>query len=113
MAISYNWTCTACSATNAAGTDHCGKCGADAVISASEIEARANGHLGATVVSSTSPPLGKAKRFILYCCIVAMVVGVLLERVSIPPMFIWYLGWGLMAVGGLPLCVMVAVQKRQ
>ena len=30
-------------------------------------------------------------------------IGVLLERPTVPPMLAWYIGVGLMAVGGLPL----------
>ena len=38
MAIAYNWTCSACGVTNAAGTDQCHACGHSAVTSAAEIE---------------------------------------------------------------------------
>jgi hypothetical protein len=42
MAISYNWTCTACGAANAAGSDICCECGSNAVTSAFEINKAAN-----------------------------------------------------------------------
>lgn len=36
--IRYNWVCTACGATNPAGTDTCVACRSDAVVSASAIQ---------------------------------------------------------------------------
>jgi len=41
MTISYNWTCTACGAPNAAGSDICCQCRSNAVTSAFEIHERA------------------------------------------------------------------------
>jgi hypothetical protein len=42
MTIGYNWTCTACGAPNAAGTDICCQCRSNAVTSAFEIQKGAN-----------------------------------------------------------------------
>jgi hypothetical protein len=98
MAISYNWTCTACGATNPAGTTSCGTCGANAIIAAVEIGVR---------------PLGRAKRLALGCCLAAIVVGIVLERGTVPPDVIWYMGVGLAAFGGISLGVMAALQRRK
>jgi hypothetical protein len=90
MAISYNWTCTACGATNAAGTDICRQCGSKAITSAFEIEAGVN--------SKRRPPLSTAKKIILVCSVTAMFVGVFLVRVfSNATLFL--AGLSLIAVG--------------
>ena len=40
MAIKYNWVCTACGATNAAGTDICASCNSPAVVAAADVASR-------------------------------------------------------------------------
>jgi uncharacterized membrane protein YvbJ len=90
MANSYNWTCTACGAANAAGTDICRQCGSNAVTSASAIESGANKY--------RAPPLSPAKKVLLFCCITAVIAGVMLFRITSNTK-LFLLGLGLIAVG--------------
>ena len=102
MAINYTWTCTACGAANSAGTDSCEKCHSNAITSGIELG-----------MQSTSLPLSNAKRFLIGFSLSAILVGILLERVSVPPMFIWYLGIGLAVLGFGSLLVASAYQRRK
>src|ERR1700733_12683914 len=108
MAIGYNWVCTACGATNAEGTSKCATCGSNAITSAFEIEQRASLKPVSELPSVNAPPLNKFRRFILGTCIVMVLIGVFLERPTVPPMLAWYIGVGLMALGGLPLLLFAA-----
>lgn len=107
MAISYDWTCTACCGPNAAGTSVCRTCGANAIISASEIESRAGSGPSVEV-----PPVSGARKVAVITALVAIVAGAVLERPSVPPMIIWYVGIGLMAAGGVVLGLMIALGRR-
>jgi hypothetical protein len=107
MAIGYNWTCTACGATNAAGTNRCGTCGGGAVISAAQIQTQAAGP------SSVLARANGAKKFLIVSSLIAFIAGLAMERASIPPMTIWYVGVGLMVVSGILLALMAAQQSRK
>jgi hypothetical protein len=94
MAIGYDWTCTACGAPNAAGTASCRTCGCPAMTSGFESDAWRKG--------DRSPPLSTPKRVLLLCWCIALVTGVSLERATVPPDTVWYLGISLTA-----LCLIV------
>ena len=90
MAIDYNWTCTACGAMNAAGTNICGQCASNAVTSSLEIDTGAN--------TTRRPPLSTAQRTILVCSGTALFVGIFVVRVfSSPALFA--AGLGLIVLG--------------
>ena len=108
MAIDYNWVCTACGATNEAGTSNCPKCRSNAITSAFEIEQRSSLKPASELPIVNSPPLGRFRRLFLVTCLVMVIIGVLLERPTVPPMLAWYIGVGLMVVGGLPLLLFAA-----
>jgi hypothetical protein len=108
MAIDYNWVCTACGATNAAGTSNCAKCRSNAITSGFEIEQRSSPKPASELPIGNSPPLSRFRKLFLGTCLVMVTSGVLLERPTVPPMLAWYIGVGLMAVGGLPLLLFAA-----
>jgi len=89
MAIDYNWTCTACGAANASGTDSCRQCGSNAVTSALEIETGTN--------TRRHPQLSTAERALALLGAISATVGVALLRVFNPPEVIWWVGAGLLA----------------
>lgn len=109
MAITYDWTCTACGAANAAGVDVCTKCGSNAITSAEEIEQRAK---GPPAESPKYPPLPQTQKFLAACCLFAVLAGAILERFTFPPMTVWYISIALMVAGGLPLWVILARNRR-
>jgi hypothetical protein len=113
MAIDYNWVCTNCGATNAAGTSDCVKCGSGAIISGFEIEARASGDLPKGVGTLNSPPISKFRKLLIVSCTVMFIVGVLLERPTVPPMLLWYIGIGLMTLGVVPLTLVALLRPRK
>jgi hypothetical protein len=88
MAIGSNWTCTACGATNAAGTDTCRQCGSNAVTSAFEIETGQN---------TRRPTLSSAERVLALLVTVVAASGVGLLWVFNPPDTAWWVGAGMVA----------------
>ena len=99
MASSYNWTCTACGATNAGGTDICRQCGSSAITSAVEIETGTNTHRG--------PPLGAAERALKLLVVISAVTGAALFWVFNPLEVIWWVGIGLLAAS----CILLGGMK--
>jgi hypothetical protein len=89
MAIGYNWTCTACGAANAAGTDTCRQCGSNAITSVFEIETGANARRG--------PPLSAAERFLATLLGTAAFSGAALLWIFNPPDTAWWVGVALFA----------------
>ena len=88
MAIGYNWTCTACGAANAAGTNICRQCGSNAVTSAFEIETGEN---------ARRPPLSTAERLLVLLFSAVVILGAALLWVFNPPDTAWWVGVGLVA----------------
>jgi hypothetical protein len=68
MAIKYNWTCTACGTTNAAGTDFCVSCKLPAVVSAADLASRT------IQVSKTTTPVSMPLRIAAH--VVPIVAGI-------------------------------------
>jgi hypothetical protein len=87
MAIGYNWTCTACGAANATGTDTCRQCGSNAITSASEIETGTN--------ARREPSLSVAERFLVGLLGVVAVAGAALFWIFNPLEVAWWVGIGL------------------
>jgi hypothetical protein len=103
MAIAYKWTCSACGASNAAGTDKCARCGINAITSTAEIERQRQGK----PELPKAPPLPQPKRFVAGLAGVATLAGVAMERFTAPPMLYWYIGMGLAVGGGLTVFAML------
>ena len=93
MAIPYNWTCTACGATNAAGIDVCSHCGSNAVTSAFDIETGAN--------KRRTPPFSLGERLVS----AALLLGYALFLIFNPPQTAWWVGIGLFAAAFALMCV--------
>ena len=89
MAVGYNWTCTACGAANAAGTDICRQCGSNAVTSALEIETGAN--------TRRRQQLSAAQKALAALVMIPGIAGVALLWVFNPPDVAWWVGAGLLA----------------
>jgi hypothetical protein len=88
MAIGYNWTCTACGATNGAGTNICRLCASNAVTSAFEIQTGAN---------TRRPPLSTSERLLVLLCSMVAFSGAALLWVFNPPDTAWWMGVGILA----------------
>ena len=113
MPIPYNWTCSSCKAPNVAGTDLCGVCGGNAIVSANEI----NGH---SEIPSTeggleqrSTPLPPPQRFIVNSSALFVIAGVVLERLTFPPMTAWYIAIAMLVAGGLSMYLMLVLNKKR
>ena len=120
MAIPYIWRCSACDASNPAGSDKCAACGINAITTGREIRLRAKVPQGPTVVSEepaeieTSPPsapLPEPKKTIAMVCGGIALAGLILERFTFPTMAAWYIAIGMIAVGGISVWVIVAAHK--
>jgi hypothetical protein len=88
MAISYNWTCTACGSSNAAGTEICRQCGSNAITSAFEIQAGTN---------TRRPPFSRAATLLVMLLGTAALSGNALLWIFNPPDTTWWIGIGLFA----------------
>lgn len=107
MAIDYNWVCTACGASNVAGTKSCLKCGADAPSSAAEV--RAHAHLRDSAGQPIPPRLGTVRKFLIACCVVMFLGGLTLMRVFVLPQTPWWVGIGL-TLGAIVLGTLIAMR---
>jgi predicted ATP-dependent serine protease len=108
MAIDYSWTCTACGATNSAGTGSCGACGSNAITSAAELESRAKGHVGV----NDGPPLGTGRKITLAISITAAVAGAIVLRAAWDEISL-LTGACLIGVGLIPLGLMAVLTRRK
>ena len=104
MAVGYNWTCTACGAANAAGTDTCRRCGSNAITSAHEIETGVNTH--------SRPPLTAADRVLIVSVVIPAGAGVALLRIFSPPDVTWWVGVGLLTTSFIVLCAKKLLRGR-
>jgi hypothetical protein len=98
MAVGYNWTCTACGAANAAGTDICRQCGSNAITSAHEIEIGAN--------TRRRPPLTAMQKALTVLSAITGVPGAFLFWIFSPPEPIWLVGLGLLGISFMLLGAM-------
>jgi hypothetical protein len=53
-----------------------------------------------------------AKKFLIVSSLIAFIAGLAMERASIPPMTIWYVGVGLMVVSGILLAYGCAAESQ-
>jgi hypothetical protein len=113
MAIAYDWTCSACGMGNAAGADICIRCGVSAITSAAEIEQRQGASRGPTPQSPEPRRLSKSQKRIAYVSSLVVLAGIAMERFTIPPMTYWYIGVGLIILGGIPLFAAFALNRRK
>ena len=103
MAIKYNWVCTACGATNAAGTDRCASCKSPAVVSAMDLISRS------ATTKLNPPPLPKSLRVAAY--VGPIIAGLTMLTFHPQESGEWYLGAALLLILIGPN-VAVALVKR-
>jgi|ERR1700733_2529441 hypothetical protein len=108
MAIKYNWVCTACGATNAAGTDICGSCKLPAIVSAADVDSRTTTQ-GSATPTPKPPSLPTPLRIAAY--VGPIVAGVAMLLFAPHELGMWYVVVALLLILIGPN-VAVALVKR-
>jgi hypothetical protein len=113
MNTPYDWVCSACGTANLAGSEPCQKCGCPAVTSAADIERRISGPVAAPIEAKESLRLTGPKNVIASVLLVVVLAGVVLERVTVPTMSLWWVALAMMIGGALPLFAMLKSEKAR